>query len=79
MKHPTREECEELLEKYGTPEHVRNHCREVARTAFVIASALNEKGYDLDLELILAAGLLHDISSPAFAHVIDFLNGKARI
>ncbi|MFR5131592.1 MAG: hypothetical protein ACLTDP_02610 [Terrisporobacter sp.] len=21
------------------------------------------------------AGLLHDISSPAFAHVIDFLNG----
>ena len=62
MKHPTREECEELLEKYGTPEHVRNHCREVARTAFVIASALNEKGYDLDLELILAAGLLHDIA-----------------
>ncbi|MEI3518953.1 MAG: HD domain-containing protein [Clostridia bacterium] len=62
MKHPTREECEELLEQYGTPEHVRDHCREVATTAFVIASALNEKGYDLDLELVLAAGLLHDIA-----------------
>lgn len=62
MKHPTREECEELLEEYGTPAHVRNHCREVARTALLIASALNAKGYDLDLELILAAGLLHDIA-----------------
>ena len=33
MKHPTREECERLLDQYGTPEHVKGHCREVARTA----------------------------------------------
>jgi len=62
MKHPTREECEKLLQEYGTPEHVRRHCRAVAETACTVAQALNKKGYDLDTELILAAGLLHDIA-----------------
>ena len=62
MKHPTREECENLLEEYQTPAHVRAHCREVARVACVVGRALKEKGAALDLELILAAGLLHDIA-----------------
>ena len=57
MKHPTREECERLLDQYGTPEHVKGHCREVARTALTISKALNEKGAHLDLDLVLAAGL----------------------
>ena len=62
MKHPTKDECERLLDEYGTPQHVRGHCREVARTAYTVAKALNEKGFSLDLELIMAAGLLHDIA-----------------
>lgn len=62
MKHPTREECERLLQEYGTPEHVRRHCRAVAQTAYTVAEALNHNGYDLNLDLILAAGLLHDIA-----------------
>ena len=49
MKHPTKEECERLLNEYKTPEHVKGHCREVARTAYTIAKALNEKGFGLDL------------------------------
>ena len=62
MKHPTREECERLLKEYGTPEHVKRHCREVARTAVTISKALNENGIDLDIDLILASALLHDIA-----------------
>lgn len=62
MKHPTKEECEALLEEYDTPLHVRGHCREVARTACIVAGELNRHGYCLDLELILAAGMLHDIA-----------------
>ncbi len=62
MRHPTRDECEQLLKEYGTPEHVKRHCRAVAETARIIAGALNEKGLTLDLDLILAAGLLHDIA-----------------
>lgn len=68
MKHPTRDECERLLSEYDTPQHVRGHCREVARTAYTIAKALNEKGFELDLELILAAGLLHDIARKEERH-----------
>lgn len=62
MKHPTREVCEELLNEYQTPEHVKGHCRAVARTAYTIAEALNKNGFLFDLQLILAAGMLHDIA-----------------
>jgi len=62
MMHPTREECEKLLNEYKTPEHVKGHCRAVAETAYAIGKALNRSGYTLDMELILASGLLHDIA-----------------
>lgn len=62
MKHPNREECESLLSEYGTPNHVKGHCRAVAKTAYLIAAALNRAGFDLDLDVILSSGLLHDIA-----------------
>ena len=68
MKHPTVEECERLLDEYGTPEHVRRHCREVARVAVTISKALNERGSGLDAELVLAAGMLHDIARTEDRH-----------
>ena len=76
MKHPTREECFRLLDEYGTPEHVRRHCSAVAQTAYSIASALNDNGHDLDLDLIMSAGLLHDIARVEERHwdvAADFL------
>lgn len=87
MKHPTREECERLLSEYKTPEHVRGHCRAVADTAYTIAEALNKKGYKLDLQLIMAAGMLHDIARvedrhwDAGADLMDKLgyDGESRI
>ena len=62
MKYPTKEECERLLDKYGTPEHVKKHCRAVADTAGRIGGALKKAGYNLDTKLIVAAGMLHDIA-----------------
>ena len=62
MAHPDRHECERLLIKYGTPEHVKGHCRAVAGAACKIAEALNKHGYNLNVPLILAAGMLHDIA-----------------
>jgi len=62
MKHPTKEECQKILNEYGTPKHVQGHCNAVAETAYKIAEALNKNGYSLDLELIMAAGMLHDIA-----------------
>lgn len=61
-KHPSREECFALLEEYKTPTHVIRHCVKVTETALKIGSALNEKGLNLDLDLIQGAGLIHDIA-----------------
>ena len=51
-----------LLEEYGTPTRVKGHCRAVADTACRIGRALNRHGHHFDLELVNAAGLLHDIA-----------------
>lgn len=62
QQHPSRQECLQLLKEYHTPEHVVRHCKAVSETAVAIGRALNEHGYHLDLELIQAAGLIHDIA-----------------
>ena len=53
---------EQLYNEFETPEHVKGHCKGVTDCAMKIASALNASGYDLDLELIYGAGMLHDMA-----------------
>lgn len=62
QKHPDRQQCQQYLKEYNTPDHVIGHCNAVADTAYKIGKALNQHGYNLDLQLILAAGLVHDIA-----------------
>ncbi|NLT47153.1 MAG: HD domain-containing protein [Clostridiales bacterium] len=59
---PSEETCMELLKTYGTPPHVVRHCIAVKETAMRMAKALNENGENLDLSLVQAAALLHDIA-----------------
>ena len=54
--------CKKLYEKYETPEHVVGHCKAVRDTAVGIARALNNHGYNLDIELIQGAALAHDVA-----------------
>ena len=68
QQHPDRQECLRILEEYKTPAHVVRHCMAVADTAVKIAAALNQHGYQLDLELIEAAGSLHDIARKEEEH-----------
>ncbi len=68
QKHPTKEECMMLWEKYETPAHIRKHCEAVALTACAIAEKLIERGYSLDKDLVYAAGMLHDIVRLAKDH-----------
>lgn len=62
QNHPSRQECLRYLKEYKTPDHVIRHCQAVADTAVKIGRALNQQGYHLDLGLIEAAGLIHDIA-----------------
>ena len=61
-RHPDRAQCMQMLDSYETPAHVIGHCKAVAAVGYTLAKALNARGYDLDLDLILAAGLLHDMA-----------------
>jgi putative nucleotidyltransferase with HDIG domain len=60
---PTIEESMVILEKKaGGSAKLLEHSREVMRTALWLARALNERGWDFDLDLVGAAGLLHDLA-----------------
>lgn len=58
----SREDCFALLLTHGTPDHVIRHCTAVCETALKLGYALNQKGYQMDLVLLQAAALLHDIA-----------------
>jgi putative nucleotidyltransferase with HDIG domain len=59
---PTERECMTLLKSRNAPEKLVAHCRMVAEVAGVLAVRLEGAGLPLDLELVKAAGLLHDIA-----------------
>lgn len=58
---PTRKQALQFLRKSGCKENVVRHCEAVAQLATEIAEACHENGLDVDLELVQAGALLHDI------------------
>jgi uncharacterized protein len=58
---PSREQAIELLQKNNCPPKVINHCQAVAGLAIEIACQLQNKGQKVDLRLVEAGALLHDI------------------
>ena len=60
-KLPSREQAIQLLRKNGCPLKVISHCEEVAAVALEIATKLQKKGISVDLKLVEAGALLHDI------------------
>jgi len=59
---PTREECFKLMAEYGMLNHIIDHSVEVARVALFLSTELNMKGQEIDVGLVEAASLLHDIT-----------------
>ena len=59
---PSSEECSVMLEHYlAVPEAIKAHSRAVAKAAMRIGEVLNAAGKHLNLSLIHASALLHDI------------------
>jgi CTP:molybdopterin cytidylyltransferase MocA len=66
---PTAEECRELLEKVRrVGEEIIRHGEAVARVATRLGRELNLAGDHLDISLLRAAGLLHDIAKGEPGH-----------
>jgi hypothetical protein len=59
--YPDEGEALALLARYGTPENIVAHCKSVARAAEDIARRCNGAGADIDIGLLRASCLLHDI------------------
>src|SRR3990172_6539061 len=59
---PSREECLEMMGQHGVLAHIVGHCLEVAKVALFLAAELNKRGQRIDLRLVEAASLLHDLT-----------------
>lgn len=58
---PSREQAIHLLREHNCPFVVIRHCEVVADLALEIATKLQNKGCKINLELVQAGALLHDI------------------
>ena len=61
----TREECFELMDRHGMLEHIMDHSLAVRKVALFLSIELNKRGQALDLGLVEAASLLHDLAKTA--------------
>jgi uncharacterized protein len=59
---PDRDECLRLMGRHGMLEHIVAHSLEVTRVALFLCTELNKNGQRLDLRLVEAGSLLHDIA-----------------
>lgn len=58
---PNREQSIQILSRHNCPPQVINHCIAVTALALEIAQKLKAKGHPVDLALVEAGGLLHDL------------------
>lgn len=65
---PGREACRELLKRHATPEPVVAHAEAVALVAGRLGASLRAAGVCLDLRLLDAAALLHDVARAVSGH-----------
>ena len=66
---PTTRECLALMtENFAVEKSVLDHCKKVSRLALGLGQALNIAGCEMDLDLLVAAGLLHDLARKQADH-----------
>lgn len=61
MNIPGEKECLALLDRYNTPQHIILHSQKVWKVGRLLAEGLLRSNYPVDLALIRASCLLHDI------------------
>lgn len=59
---PGRAECLRMLEDNGVPPNIIAHSKKVAEVALGLARKINANGGNVDMALLEAAALLHDIT-----------------
>jgi uncharacterized protein len=67
---PSREQALELLRKNNCSPKVISHCKAVAELAVETACKLEKKGLKIDVDLVQAGALLHDLGRSK-THTVD--------
>lgn len=62
MNLPTQKQIEKLWDKYEMPEHIREHSIAVAGFVVDLAKKIKANGTPVDINLVRAGALLHDIA-----------------
>ncbi|MBI4765532.1 MAG: HD domain-containing protein, partial [Deltaproteobacteria bacterium] len=62
MDIPSRKTCLSLMEQHGMLPHIKEHSLQVARIAVCLGKNLKAQFPELNLDLVEAGGLLHDIA-----------------
>jgi len=73
---PSEEEAVRLHRKHGSNEVIIRHCATVASVASIIASALKQRGKEIDVQATVAGALLHDIGRSRVQTVRHGLEGS---
>ncbi len=61
---PSKRQCYNFLVQMDMPEHIISHSVQVCRVATFLLEELKKTGVRLNLELVQASALLHDITKP---------------
>jgi len=59
---PTRDECLRLMDRYGMLDNIVDHSLTVTKVALFLSKELNKRGQQIDLAVVEAASLLHDLA-----------------
>jgi molybdenum cofactor cytidylyltransferase len=57
-----------MTETFKAEQQIIDHCRVVAKVATALGRAIRQAGTEVDLDLIAAAGLLHDLAKKQADH-----------
>ena len=57
----TRDEVNQIIEEFHMPKHIRRHCEQVAKICEFLGRKMKDKGYKIDIDLLVHAALLHDL------------------
>lgn len=68
MNIPSCQQCLSLMANHQMPAHIQEHSRKVAGIAVGLGRSLNHQGAGLNMELLEAGGLLHDIAKMHCLH-----------
>ena len=59
---PDRDACRRLMEQHGMLDNIVAHSLEVSKVALFLSEGLKQRGQRIDLRLVEAGALLHDIA-----------------